>query len=70
MKPNEIRAALMLKNISVTSIAIKLGLKQPNVSAVISGDRTTPHVQKAIAAAIGKPVDEVFPETTTKEKAA
>lgn len=69
MKPNEIRGALVLRNITVTSIAKKIGAKRPNVSAVIAGNLQTVYVQEAIAAAIGKPVDEVFP-VTNQEKAA
>jgi len=61
MTPNEIRAELIRRNITVTSIAKQLGLKQPNVSAVIRGGRRTPKVRKAIADAIGKSVSEIWP---------
>lgn len=61
MKPNEIRAALVLRGITVTSIADRVGAKRPNVSMVISGARPTQRIRAAIAEAIGKPVDKVFP---------
>lgn len=64
MKPNEIRAALMLKNITITDIAKQLGAKRSNVSMVIYRVRPTPRIRTAIAEAIGKPVDEVFPPQT------
>jgi len=70
MKPNEIRAGLIIKGITIASIANKLGIKPTNVSFVIAGTRTTPRIQTAIAEALGKPVDEVFPITPEEEKAA
>lgn len=54
----------MMRGITVTSIAKDKGTKQPNVSAVISGRQKTPRIRAAIAEAIGKPVDEVFPPET------
>ena len=63
MKPNEIRAELVLKGITITSIAKAEGTKQPNVSAVISGNQKTKRIQVAVAKAIGKTVEEVFPIT-------
>ena len=68
MKPNEIRAGLIIKGITIASIANKLGIKPTNVSFVIAGTRTTPRIQAAVAKAIGKPVEEVFPATSNKEK--
>lgn len=68
MKPNEIRAALVLRDISIQSIADKCGVKRPSVSMVISRKRHTQHIQEAVARAIEKPVEEVFPPS--EEKAA
>lgn len=65
MKPNQIRAELLLNDKRITDIARELGLKHPNVSAVIAGKRPTLHIRKAIAKAINKPVDEIWP---TKEQ--
>lgn len=62
MQPNEIRAALILKGITGVSIARSLGVPQQNVAAVIALTRRTPRIRQAIAAAIGKPVAEVFPD--------
>lgn len=64
MKPNEIKAALVLNGITATSIAKTIGLPRPNVSETISGVRKTKRIRKAIANAIGMPVEEVFPEQT------
>lgn len=62
MKANEIRAELVLRNIKVGSIADELGIKYPSVSQVISRKKHTPYVREAIAKAIERPVEEVFPE--------
>lgn len=62
MKPNEIKAALVLRGITAVSIAKSLGLARSNVTATISGKRRTPRIRQAIAAAIGRPVAEVFPD--------
>lgn len=64
MTPNEIRAALILNEVKVIDIAKSLDLKHSNVSVVISGGKSTPRVRQAIADAIGRPVDEVFPPQT------
>lgn len=63
MKPNDIRAELVRRNITVASIAEQVCTKRPNVSMVIHGSRLTPRICAAIAAAIGKPLEEVFPNT-------
>lgn len=68
MKPNEIRAELIRHNVKVTNIAKSLGLKHPNVSRVIAGDRPTKRIRVAIAEAINKPVSEIWPDST-KENA-
>jgi predicted transcriptional regulator len=62
MKPNEIRAELVLRKITLVSIAKKLGIAVPSVSQVLVRKRTTAYVREAIAEAINKPVSEVFPD--------
>lgn len=69
MEPNERRAELMRRGIQVKSIALELGIAAPSVSQVITGTKRTRYVQQAIANAIGKPVEEVFPEPVTEEAA-
>ncbi len=61
MEPNEIRAAMVLARVTITSIAKKLGVAPQWVHAVITGKRPTPRIRQAIAEAIGKPVDEIWP---------
>lgn len=61
MKPNEIRSEMIRKEVTVTSIAKKLGIKQPAVSQVIYGVRRNPRIREAIANAIEKPVSALWP---------
>jgi predicted transcriptional regulator len=69
MKANDIRAELVRRNISMVSVARSIGVSQPAVSQIISGKKTSSRIRQAIAKAIGKPVDEVFPEPVTEEAA-
>lgn len=62
MKASDIRAELVRRNITVTSIAKKTGVSTPAVSQVIYSVRGTHRIRQAIAEAIGRPVSEVFPE--------
>jgi len=68
MTPIQIRAEMMLNNITVTAIARKLGVKQPTVSQVIYGVRPTLRIREAVATAIKKTVDEIWPEPTKEGK--
>jgi len=61
MKPHEIRAALVLAQKKIKPIADALGVKPPQVHQVINGQRPNPRIRAAIAAAIGRPVDEIWP---------
>ena len=62
MKPNEIKAALILAEVSQASIAKKLGVSRAAIFYVINGDRPSPRIRAAIAEAISQPVSEVFPD--------
>ena len=69
MEGYQIRAAMLAKNISVTSIAKKLGIAVPNISQVIHGDKKTPRIRKAIADAVGIPISELWPESESVKSA-
>lgn len=62
MKPNEIRAEMVRRKITVVSIAKSLGVKQPTVSQVIYGIRPTRRIRQAIADSICRKIDEIWPE--------
>jgi predicted transcriptional regulator len=59
---NQIRAELVRRGITVTSIAKQLGVSQPYVSQHLSNVRNTARIRQAIAAAIDQPVHEIWPE--------
>jgi len=70
MEANDIRAEMVRRKITVVSIAKHLGIAHPSVSMVMSGRRSTRYVQEAIAAAIERPVEEVFPKNQETKEAA
>jgi len=72
--PREIRAALVLADIKQANIARMLGVTRAAVSNTIAGRRRKPRIRQAIALAISKPVDAVWPpesenKCTTRKRA-
>ena len=63
MKAHEIKAALTLKNVSQADIARKLGVKRMTVNGVIAGRGKSERIQQEVAKVIGKPVEEVWPQS-------
>lgn len=61
MTPNQIRAEMMLKNIRPVDIARRLNVTRSAVTNVIKGVKTSQRIRKAIAEAIGKDVEAVWP---------
>ena len=61
MTEKELRMLMLLLDISQVSIANKLGVPRSYVNQVITGDRAFPHVRQAIAEAVHKTVDEIWP---------
>ena len=62
MNVNNIKAELIMKNVKQTEIARSLGITSASVNEVITGRRKNPRIREAIAAAINKPVSEIWPE--------
>ena len=62
MKPNEIRAALLLKDIRPVEIARKLNVGRSAVCNVITGYGKSRRIQEEIANMIGKTVEEIWPK--------
>lgn len=60
MNRNQIRAALLLKGVTLTAIARKCGVSTASVSRVIARQTTSKRIRAAIADAIGRPEEEVF----------
>jgi lambda repressor-like predicted transcriptional regulator len=60
MQPNEIKAALVLAEVSQAAIAREADFSPAYVSDVIAGNRRNARIEQLIASAIGKPVARVF----------
>ena len=61
MKPNEIRAHLLMKNVRSSDVAKKIGVSDAAVSMVIGGTAVSARISAEIARIIGKPVSEIWP---------
>jgi transcriptional regulator with XRE-family HTH domain len=61
LSPQDRKAELVRKGVSLTSIAESLGVTPQHVSQVLSGKRRSPTVEAEVALKIGKPVGQVFP---------
>ena len=70
MKPIEIRILLIRARKSQNQIARELGITQGFVGQVILGIRKTQYVREAIAKAVGRSVEKLWPNTNHKRKAA
>ena len=64
--PIEIKIALIRANVLQSKIARKMGVSKVIVTNVIKGRRTSMRVRKAIAKAIGKRVEELWPPEPRK----
>lgn len=60
MKTNEIKALMMLKNVTSAAIAKKEGVTRTWVSLVLTSKRNSPRIRKAIAKAVGLPYKKVW----------
>ena len=69
MKPLEIKIEILKSGINQNQIAKKAGVTPTLVSQVIYGIRPARHVRQAIAEAIGKPVEELWPEENPNKAA-
>ena len=69
MKPVEIKILMMRAGVTQTKIAKQLGITIPFVNQIISGIRPTKYIRESIADAIGKPVEELWPEESPNKAA-
>jgi lambda repressor-like predicted transcriptional regulator len=65
MTPLEIKIEILKTGVNQNQIAKKVGVTPTLVSQVIYGIRPTRYVREAIAEVIGKPVEELWPCTTS-----
>jgi lambda repressor-like predicted transcriptional regulator len=69
MDPKEITRQLKGKGYSVAAIAASLGVASPTVSQTIHGRTVSARIRAAIAEALGRSVEEIWPVPTGKEAA-
>lgn len=69
LTPQDRKAELLRKGLSMSDVARELGISAHHISRVVAGERRSPRVEQAIADAIGLPVADVF-EPMTAESAA
>lgn len=60
MHPEEIKAALRIKGITLVALATELGLSRSMVTQVIHGYARSKRVEDRIAKALGKPVSAIW----------
>jgi hypothetical protein len=68
MKPTEIKAELVRRNIKVTEIARRVECDPAQVTRCINGDGLYLRTREIIASAINKPVSQVFNRHHPKPK--
>lgn len=65
MHPEEIKAALRIKGITLVSLALELGLSRSMVTQVVHGYARSKRVEERIAKALGKPVKSIWQHKPT-----
>jgi len=69
MTPIEIKIELLKAGVRQNQIAKKFGFTTSLVNQVVQGIRPARHVREAIAEAIGKPIEELWPEENPNKAA-
>jgi len=64
MSPNDRKAELVRRGVTMTEIARELDVVPQHVSQVISGERRSSRVEQAVADRLGLPVEQVFEPVT------
>lgn len=62
MNSNQIKGHLTIAGVRLVDIADELGVAEQLIGRVIRREATSDRVQRAIAARLNKPVEEVFPD--------
>lgn len=61
MHPEEIKAALRMKGVTLAALADQLGISRSTVCLIVGGKGTSARVQNAVAKLVGKPVAAIWP---------
>jgi transcriptional regulator with XRE-family HTH domain len=70
MEPIEIYILMKRARITYAAIAQKFEVTPAMIEQVVKGRRHTQYIREAIAEAVGKPVEKLWPQTNNKRKAA
>jgi len=70
MKPRSRKVAMLRAGVTQAMIARELGVTYAAVCLVISGNSRSGRIERAIAAAIGKSREAVFPPTVREQAVA
>jgi lambda repressor-like predicted transcriptional regulator len=62
MHPEQIKAELRMRGLTLAALADSLGISISTVSSVVAGYRTSAPVKEAVAGIIGKTVKEIWPQ--------
>lgn len=60
MHPEEIKAALRMRGVTLAALADEAGVSRSMVSHVVNGYARSAHLQQRIASVIGKPIDAIW----------
>jgi lambda repressor-like predicted transcriptional regulator len=60
MHPEEIKAALRMKGVTLAALADNLGINRSTVCLVVAGKGTSARVHEAVAKLLGKPVSSIW----------
>lgn len=66
MNYREIKALIVLNGISISDIARQAKVSRQWVSMVVNGHKKSRRIRKAIASAVGKSVEELWPNGNNK----
>ena len=61
-KKTKVNRLLKVAGVKQKDIAAQVGVTPQFVNSVVNGRRATPRVAQAIAAALGRPISELWPE--------
>lgn len=66
MSTRQIKALMVLRGVKSKDIAHETGVTETWVSLVLNGRRKSPRIRKAIANAVGIPVEDLWPNGNNK----
>ena len=65
----KVKLVLLRRDISQSELARRLGIRRPHLNMVVNGRRKTPWIRKAIAHELNLPVEKLFTEELSEDRA-